>query len=53
MKGEIVSSTIMVGDFPGGTVVKNLLPMKGTQVRVLVREDPTRHGATKPMRHNY
>ena len=29
------------------------LPMQGTQVRALVWEDPTRRGATKPMRHNY
>ena len=29
------------------------LPMKGTRVRALVREDPTCRGATKPMRHNY
>ena len=29
------------------------LPMQGTQVRALVREDPTCHGATKPVRHNY
>ena len=29
------------------------LPMQGTRVRALVREDPTCHGATKPMRHNY
>ena len=29
------------------------LPMQGTQVRALVREDPTYHGATKPVRHNY
>ena len=29
------------------------LPMQGTRVRSLVREDPTCHGATKPMRHNY
>ena len=41
------------GDFPGGAVVENRLPMPGTQVRSLVREDPTCHGATKPMRHNY
>ena len=27
------------------------LPMKGTQVRTLVREDPTCYGATKPMHH--
>ena len=28
------------------------LPMQGTRVRSLVREDPTCHGATKPARHN-
>ena len=30
-----------------------LLPMQGTQVRALVREYPTCHGATKPVCHNY
>ena len=29
------------------------LPMQGTRVRSLVREDPTCRGATKPVRHNY
>ena len=29
------------------------LPMQGTRVRDLVREDLTGHGATKPVRHNY
>ena len=29
------------------------LPMQGTRVRALVREDPTCRGATKPMRRNY
>ena len=29
------------------------LPMQGTRVRSLVQEDPTCHGATKPMCHNY
>ena len=29
------------------------LPMQGTQVRALAREDPTCHGATKPVCHNY
>ena len=29
------------------------LPMQGTQVQALVREDPTCRGATKPMNHNY
>ena len=29
------------------------LPMQGTRVRALVQEDPTHHGATKPVCHNY
>ena len=29
------------------------LPMQGTRVRALVREDPTCHGATRPVYHNY
>ena len=29
------------------------LPMQGTWVRALVWEDPTCHGATKPVRHSY
>ena len=29
------------------------LPMQGTQVRALVRKDPTCRGATKPLRHSY
>ena len=29
------------------------LLMQGTRVRALVQEDPTCHGATKPVRHNY
>ena len=39
--------------FPGGTVVKNPPANAGTRVRALVREDPTCHGATKPVHHNY
>ena len=49
------------------TVIKNLptgaslaaqwlricLLMQGTRVRALVWEDPTCHGATRPMSHNY
>ena len=30
-----------------------LLPRQGTLVRALVQEDPTCHGATKPVCHNY
>ena len=29
------------------------LPMQGTQVQALVQEDPTCHGAAKPVRHSY
>ena len=29
------------------------LPLQGTQIRALVREDPTCCGATKPVYHNY
>ena len=29
------------------------LPVQGTRVRALVREDPTCQGALKPVRHNY
>uniref|UniRef100_A0A8C0CAQ5 Abraxas 1, BRCA1 A complex subunit n=1 Tax=Balaenoptera musculus TaxID=9771 RepID=A0A8C0CAQ5_BALMU len=29
------------------------LPVQGTRVRALVREDPTCHEAAKPMSHNY
>ena len=39
--------------FPGGTVVKNRLPMQGTRVQSPVREDPTCCRATKPVHHNY
>ena len=42
-----------IWDFPGGAVVKICLPMQGTWVRTLVQEDPTCHGATKPVYHNY
>ena len=38
------------GDFPGGPVVKSPHASAGTQVRSLVREDPTRAGAAKTMR---
>ena len=29
------------------------LPMQGTRVQALLREDPTCRGATKPVHHNY
>ena len=40
-------------DFPGGAVVKNLPANAGKHVRALIQEDPTCHGATKPVCHNY
>ena len=60
MNGPITSNEIE-------TVIKNLptgaslvtqwlrirLPMQGTQVRDLVREDPTCRRATRPLHHNY
>ena len=44
----IVSGTSLVAQW-----LRIHLPMQGTQVRALVREDPTCRGETKPMRHNY
>ena len=29
------------------------LPMQGTRVQALAQEDPTCHGAAKPVHHNY
>ena len=39
--------------FPGGSVVKNRLPMQETQVQSLVQEDPTCPRVTKPVHQNY
>ena len=39
--------------FPGGTVVKNLPANAGDTGSILVWEDPTCRGATKPARCNY
>ena len=36
-----------------GQIEKICLPMQGTRVQSLVQEDPTYHGATKPVHHNY
>ena len=41
------------GTYPVAQWLSIYLPMQGTRVRALVREDPTCHGATKPVRHNY
>ena len=41
---------------PGASLVAQwlriCLPMQGTQVRALVWEDPTCHGAARPVSHN-
>ena len=43
----------MIGTSLGVQSLGIHLPMQGTWVRALVWEDPTCHGATKPMHHNY
>ena len=45
-------------NFPSGASLvaqwlRICLPTQGTRVQVLVWEDPTCHGATKPVSHNY
>ena len=37
----------------GAQWLRICLPVQGTRVRALVWEDPTCHGATKPVHHNY
>ena len=61
--GEIIDFKIILKHFweirsyNGASLVAQWLgirlPMQGTWVRSLVQEDPTCHGATKPVRHNY
>ena len=50
---SLLSSRNITRDFPGGPVVRNPPAKQVTRVRFLVWEDPTCHGATKPMGHNY
>ena len=53
---EYVSLTIRNEQLGASLVVQWLrvcLPMQGTRVRALVWEDPTCHGATRPVGHNY
>ena len=45
-KGEIGASLV-------AQWLRICLPMQGTRVRALVWEEPTRHGATRPVSHNY
>ena len=46
-KDEVVWASLVV------QWLRTHLPMQGTQVQALVREDPTCGGATKPVCHNY
>ena len=46
-------SRVSFRGFPGGSVVKNRLSMQETRVQCLVQEDPTCHGGTQPMHHDY
>ena len=39
--------------FPGDSVVKSFPANVGDTGSILVWEDPTCYGATKPMHHNY
>ena len=45
---KIVGGTSLVAQW-----LRIRLPIQGTWVRSLVQEDPTCHGAPKPLRHNY
>ena len=53
LKAFPLRSRTRQGDFPGGALVKNPPANARTRVRALVPEDPTCHGATKPVHHNY
>ena len=55
--GIYPEKTIIRKDTCGASLVAQWLrirlPIQGTRVRALVREDPTCRRATKPVRHNY
>ena len=58
LKGMVTEKTIIQKDTCTRTSLvaqwlRICLPLQGTRVQALVREDPTCHGATKPVRHNY
>ena len=50
---HLIIKTIQQGTSPVAQWLRIHLPMQGTWVQSLVWEDPTWHGATKPMCHNY
>ena len=48
-----VNSMVIRGPSLMAQWLRICMPMQGTRVRALVREDPTCLGATKPVHHNY
>ena len=50
---QVVPPRMSVGTSLVVQWIRIRLPMQGTRVRALVREDPTCRRATKPVRHNY
>ena len=52
-KGSFLKEEKTLGTSLGVQWLRIRLPKQGTRVRALVQEDPTCHGATKPVCHNY
>ena len=52
-QATILQLKIKAMGFPGGSVVRNLPATAGSQLRSLVQDDPTGHGATRPVHRNY
>ncbi|XP_060147279.1 armadillo repeat-containing protein 7 isoform X2 [Globicephala melas] len=52
-KSRVTAKEKTLGTSPVAQWLRIHLPVQGTQVRALVREDPTCYGATKPVCHNY
>ena len=50
---HLVATKHYLGASPVAQWLRIHLPTQGTRVQALVREDPTCHGATKPLHHNY
>ena len=50
---KIILKSSALGTYLVAQWLRIRLPMQGTWVRALVREDPTCRGATKPVCHNY
>ena len=51
--GERTHLKIALGGFPGGSVERNLPANAGDTSLILIWEDPTCRGATKPVHLNY